>query len=102
MTGVTLGNAETMLTQRAADFLAAGPAHPQALISYVCKLPGAPSNVAEHMASALFAGHQKFVRASDGRWMLRDAALTAHPVESHALDTSECATSALHGESFVV
>ncbi|MEO6877051.1 MAG: hypothetical protein ABI205_01135, partial [Gemmatimonadaceae bacterium] len=71
--GLTLGSAETLLTDRAADFLTAGPADPQALISYVCQLPGAPVNVAEHMAAALFAGHQRFARATDGRWMLRDA-----------------------------
>jgi DNA polymerase III epsilon subunit family exonuclease len=62
-----------LLTARAADFLAAGPADPQSLISYVCQLPGAPSNVAEHMAAALFAGHKKFLRQADGRWALRDS-----------------------------
>jgi DNA polymerase-3 subunit epsilon len=68
-----------LLTTRAADFLAAGPADPQTLISYVCQLPGAPAGVAEHMAAALFAGHKKFARAADGRWMLRDAAPMRHP-----------------------
>src|SRR3954468_7433998 len=72
MAGLTLGNADTPLTQRAADYLATGPADPQTLISYVCQLPGAPMSVAEHMAAALFAGHQKFVRSGDGRWMLRE------------------------------
>ena len=65
MSGLTLGNADTLLTARAADFLADGPADPSTLISYVCQLPGAPSGVAEHMAAALFAGHQKFVWAMD-------------------------------------
>jgi len=73
MTSVTLGNAETQLTIRAADFLAAGPADAQSLITYVCQLPGAPATVAEHMATALFAGHARFVRDRIGRWMLRDA-----------------------------
>jgi DNA polymerase-3 subunit epsilon len=73
MTSVTLGNADTLLTSRAADVLAAGPADAQSLISYVCQLPGAPSTVAEHMATALFAGHARFVRDRVGRWMLRDA-----------------------------
>lgn len=70
--GLTLGASETLLTQRAADFLAGGPADPQSLISHVCQLPGAPVRVAEMMASALFAGHQKFARDRDGRWCLRE------------------------------
>ena len=73
MTGLTLGNADTLLTDRAADFLAAGPADAQALISYVCQLPGAPAAIAEHMATALFASHTRFARDARGRWMLRDA-----------------------------
>src|SRR6478672_9890524 len=73
MSGLSLGSADTLLTQRAADYLAAGPADPQALISHVCQIPGTPSGVAEHMAAALFAGHQRFVRDMQGRWMLRDA-----------------------------
>jgi len=71
MTGLTLGNADTLLTERAADFLATGPADAQALISHVCQLPGAPAMVAEHMATALFAGHTRFTRDAIGRWMLR-------------------------------
>ena len=64
---------ETLLTSRAADFLASGPADPQTLISHVCQLPGAPLTVAEHMAAALFSGHQRFARGADGRWCLREA-----------------------------
>ena len=71
--GLTLGVADTLLTDRAADFLAAGPADPQSLISHVCQLPGAPLNVAEHMAAALFSGHHKFARDTDGRWRLRES-----------------------------
>jgi DNA polymerase III subunit epsilon len=70
---VTLGNPDTLLTERAADFLKIGPADAQSLISYVCQLPGAPRHVAEHMAGALFAGHKKFERCGDGRWRLRDS-----------------------------
>ena len=55
MSGLTLGNADTPLTQRAADYLAAGPADPQALIAHVCQIPSTPRGVAEHMAAALFA-----------------------------------------------
>jgi DNA polymerase III epsilon subunit family exonuclease len=66
----SLGNSESVLTTRAADFLAAGPADAQSLITYVCQLPSAPAMVAEHMATALFAGHRRFTRELDGRWRL--------------------------------
>ena len=93
MTGLTLGNADTPLTDRAADFLAAGPADAQSLISYVCQLPGAPAAVAEHMATALFAGHARFARDASGRWTLRDARPCA---------PGEIAAAPLHDEPFVV
>jgi len=70
--GTTLGTTDTILTERAASYLAAGPADSQSLISHVCQLPGAPPMIAEHMAAALFAGHQRFRRTSDGRWTLRE------------------------------
>ena len=92
MTSVTLGNSDTLLTSRAADFLAAGPADAQSLISYVCQLPGAPATVAEHMATALFAGHARFARDRIGRWMLREASAIADVDVHRTLDQ----------ESFVV
>lgn len=70
--GLTLGPPESILIDRAADFLAGGPADAQALISHVCQLPGAPLTVAEHMAVALFAGQPRFARDHVGRWCLRD------------------------------
>jgi DNA polymerase-3 subunit epsilon len=73
----TLGTADTVLTERAASYLAAGPADSQTLISHVCQLPGAPPMIAEHMAAALFAGHHRFRRSSDGRWTLREPTLDA-------------------------
>jgi len=92
--GLTLGDADSLLTNRAADFLSAGPADAATLISYVCQLPGAPANVAEHLASALFAGHQRFLKDGDGRWRLRDAAV---------LDVApRGTTNALQRETFVV
>jgi DNA polymerase III subunit epsilon len=75
--GTTLGTADTVLTERAASYLAGGPADSQTLISHVCQLPGAPPMIAEHMAAALFAGHQRFRRASDGRWTLREVPVEA-------------------------
>jgi DNA polymerase-3 subunit epsilon len=89
---LTLGNADSLLTERAADFLAAGPADAQALISHVCQLPGAPAMVAEHMATALFAGHTRFARDAHGRWMLRDGAAAWDDARPRML----------HDESFVV
>src|SRR5205085_8378874 len=78
--GLTLGGTDSLLTERAADFLAAGPANAQTLISHVCQLPGAPLTIAEHMAAALFAGHKRFARDPLGRWCLREAsAPTAWP-----------------------
>jgi DNA polymerase III subunit epsilon len=92
--GLTLGNADTPLTDMAAAFLATGPADAQALISYVCRIPGAPLNVAEHMAAALFAGHKRFERDRQGRWRLRESApATQWPITR---------SSELHRESFVV
>ena len=94
MTGLTLGNADTPLTDRAVDFLLAGPADAQTLISHVCQLPGAPAMVAEHMATALFAGHTRFVRDASGRWMLRDGAVAA--------DWRTARGASLEDEAFVV
>src|SRR5215212_127130 len=68
--GLTLAPPDTLLADRAADFLTAGPADAQTLISYVCQLPGAPRTIAEHMATALFAGHARFARDATGRWRL--------------------------------
>jgi len=64
---------DTLLTSRAFDYLAQGPADVVDLIGHICSLPGAPRKVAEHMASALFAGRHEFARGLDGRWMISDA-----------------------------
>jgi DNA polymerase III subunit epsilon len=63
---------DTLLTSRAFDYLAQGPADVVDLIGHICSLPGAPRKVAEHMAHALFAGRREFVRGLDGRWMISD------------------------------
>ena len=68
MSGVTLSAPDTLLTSRALDYLAAGPADARTLISHVCQLPNMPAAIAEHMAVALFAGHSRFRRQADGRW----------------------------------
>lgn len=66
--GVTTRHAETILTIRATDFLAAGPATSAQLVAHVCQIPAVPGVVAEHMAAALFAGRAEFVRDADGMW----------------------------------
>jgi DNA polymerase-3 subunit epsilon len=110
--GLTLGSVDTLLTERAADFLAGGPADPQSLISHVCQIPGAPRGVAEHMAAALFAGHQRFSRDPDGRWRLRDGTVAALAVPlavreqpasfNSTIESIVAADASLHRESFVV
>jgi DNA polymerase-3 subunit epsilon len=104
--GTTLGSAESVLTERAASYLAAGPADAQTLISHVCQLPGAPPMIAEHMAAALFAGHQRFTRTIDGRWTLRERPVerstwTTTPTKRRGSKTAERG-SRLDNESFVV
>ena len=68
--GVHAEPEDTLLTTRAAYFLAAGPADVVDLIGHVCSLPGAPRIVAEHMAQAMFSGRTEFVRIPDGRWTI--------------------------------
>lgn len=94
--GVTLAAPETLLTSRALDYLAAGPADARTLVSYVCQLPGAPFAVAEHIASSLFAGDRRFLREPDGRWRLASFE-DRHPAAAVLLDTE-----ALHTLSYVV
>src|SRR5688572_22246700 len=69
-TGISTRPAEMRLTERAADFLAAGPADVVALIGHICQLPNPPRVVAEHMATALFAGRTEFLRNESGQWSL--------------------------------
>ena len=73
--GVYSDPEDTVLTSRALDYLAAGPADVVDLIGHVCSLPGAPRIVAEHMARAMFSGRREFVHGPDGRWMIGDLEL---------------------------
>lgn len=61
---------DSVLAERARDFLAAGPAHAVPLIEHVCQLPGAPVFVAEQMALALFGHRPEFAHGSGGTWCL--------------------------------
>lgn len=71
--GLSARPEQTLLTSRALEFLAAGPADVVDLIGHICNLPGAPRIVAEHMANAMFAGRQEFARGDDGRWFISAA-----------------------------
>ena len=58
----------TLLTEKAARYLANGPADVVDLIGHICNLPAAPRIVAEHMAQAMFSGRPEFVQDPPGRW----------------------------------
>jgi DNA polymerase-3 subunit epsilon len=77
--GISTRPAEMRLTERAADFLAAGPADVVALIGHICQLPNPPRVVAEHMATALFTGRTEFLRTESGQWSLTPAGPAGQP-----------------------
>ena len=66
-----------LLTERASDYLRAGPADSRSLIASVCQLSALPVVVAEHMAISLLGGHPRFARTLDGRWRLSECAAPA-------------------------
>jgi DNA polymerase-3 subunit epsilon len=68
--GIRVRPPDTLLVERALDYLAAGPADALALVSRVCQLPGVGRLMAEQMAAALFADRPEFVHLEDGRWAL--------------------------------
>ncbi|MHB1224582.1 MAG: 3'-5' exonuclease [Gemmatimonadaceae bacterium] len=70
---MTAAEPDTLLVERARDFLAAGPADATTLVSSVCQLPGAPTPVAEHLARTLLGAHPGFALGTDGRWRLSAA-----------------------------
>lgn len=80
--GFSTQPAATMLSERALDLLARGPAESVSLIEHVCQMPGAPRVVAEQMALALFAHRPEFARDADGRWCL--SAMLPQPPAVHA------------------
>lgn len=63
-----------LLTERAADYLRAGPADARSLIASVCQLSALPQAVAEHMAASLLGDHPQFARGGDGTWRLNEPA----------------------------
>ncbi len=78
--GIQTRPENSLLTDRAAKFLEAGPADVVDLIGHICNLPAAPRIVAEHMADAMFAGRTEFGRDASGKWLLiGDSVTTAAP-----------------------
>jgi len=89
--GVTTVAEQTLLTERAADFLKSGPADSRSLIASVCQLSLLPDAVAEHMAVTLLRDHPRFARTADGGWRLSEPAAPAwrtQPVEAEPLLSS--------------
>ncbi len=72
--GVAARAQSTVLVERAADYLKAGPASSQALVASVCQLSSLPSAIADHMAVTLLREHPRFVRTADGGWRLGEKA----------------------------
>lgn len=75
--GVSTRPGGSLLADRAADYLKAGPAYSTALIASVCQLSVVPAAVAEHMAVSLLHGHPRFARTADGAWRLSEPAAPA-------------------------
>jgi DNA polymerase III subunit epsilon len=89
--GVTSRPEETLLVERAADYLRAGPADSRTLIARVCQLSALPALVAEHMAVTLLREHPRFARTADGAWRLSEPAPPAwrlQPVDGEPLLSS--------------
>src|SRR5829696_3372555 len=72
--GIRVRPEDTLLVERAVDFLAAGPAPARLLVERVCQLPGVSVVVAERMAAALLLPRPEFRRLEDGRWALAERA----------------------------
>ena len=80
--GVATRAESTVLVERAADYLRAGPASSQALVASVCQLSALPTMIAEHMAVTLLREHSRFVRTVDGAWRLSEPAAPGWRVQS--------------------
>jgi DNA polymerase-3 subunit epsilon len=68
--GIQIRLADTLLVERARDYLAAGPADAVTLIARICQIPGTGAALAEQMAMALFADRPEFERDPHGQWRL--------------------------------
>jgi DNA polymerase-3 subunit epsilon len=68
--GVQTRAPDSLLVERARDFLAGGPADATTLVARVCQLPGLRREMAERIAIELLAPHREFVLDAEGRWAL--------------------------------
>jgi DNA polymerase-3 subunit epsilon len=68
--GTVARPADTLLVDRARDFLGAGPATASEIVARVCQLPGVGEALAERVAAELLGAHTAFARTDDGRWTL--------------------------------
>ncbi len=82
--GVATKAQGSLLVERAADYLRAGPASSQQLVASVCQLSAVPAAIAEHMAVTLLREHPRFVRTGDGGWQLGEPGAPAW--RTHAPD----------------
>ena len=100
--GVYAEPQDTLLTSRALEYLAAGPADVVDLIGHICSLPRAPRIVAEHMARAMFSGRREFVLDTQGRWMLADLTMQPYGIATGSAFTTRGGGDQLCQLSYVV
>jgi DNA polymerase-3 subunit epsilon len=82
--GIETRAEQTLLVERARDYLKAGPADSRTLIASICQLSALPAAVAEHMAVTLLRGHPRFARTADGGWRLSEPAPPAWRTQAPA------------------
>jgi DNA polymerase-3 subunit epsilon len=64
---------DSLLVERARDFLAGGPADSTTLVRRVCQLPGLRPEMATRIALELLGPYREFHLDADGRWSLDTA-----------------------------
>ncbi len=70
--GVSSRPVDSLLVERARDFLAGGPASSATLVASVCQMPTLPAPLAERVAVELLGEFRDFRQLSDGRWTLAE------------------------------
>lgn len=86
LTGLVSRPNDALLVSRAHDYLAAGPATAQQLIAAVCKIPGVPATIAEHLTATLLADVPTIRRNALGLWSV-EAPTSASGLSSACLDS---------------
>ena len=89
--GVTTRPESTLLAERAAAFLKAGPADSASLIASGCQLSAVPALVAEHLAVTLLRDQPRFARTADGAWRLSEPAAPRWRVSAEEAEEAETA-----------